>query len=154
MERISSVHGPTWTKLIPIPVPWAGDVNEAGEKGDSPGAGSAAEAGEVSAEVEDTGAMNSRASLMEPRPADARRPATQNLDSEDSELQARLQFLTPDEIALFSQRVHARREAGEGEGGLGWRALVDTRIRLGHWNRGEGRGDATRTAVHGDPAGG
>jgi len=53
--------------------------------------------------------------------------------TDDAELSARLRLMTADEIAHFEQRVAERRAAGESEAGLGWRALVDMRIRFGHW---------------------
>lgn len=50
-------------------------------------------------------------------------------------LEERLEGLTDEERVYYNECVTKRRELGEPEPGLPWRALVDTRIRFGHWER-------------------
>jgi len=73
---------------------------------------------------------------QEPADATTAAPAAPAGDpGDDPELAERVAKLTPDERALFDERLAARRAAGELEPGVGWRALIDVRIESGHWPR-------------------
>ncbi len=64
---------------------------------------------------------------------------------EASEIQARLNRLSDEEESYFQECLEKRRAAGEGRAGIGWRALVDVRIRFGHWDA-EKWSEVTRVA--------
>jgi hypothetical protein len=64
--------------------------------------------------------------------------------------QERVRGLKAEEFSFFQHRVRDRREAGEHEDGLGWRALVDVRIQFGHWKRNRGTGQPIEASAIGE----
>jgi hypothetical protein len=124
MRRIRSVHGPAWTRLIPVHIPWA--------LSNGP--------------VDDLDETNPNVPLTGPTGPGS--SATQDLAS-DPELQERLQALSAEKSTFFHHRVHERRTAGECQSGVGWRALVDVRVRFGHWLA--SKDDRETIALNGNP---
>ena len=132
MKRISLGRGPTRTRLKPVYVPWKSDDGVKGGENHNPPS-------RTEAKQRDRGPSNANC----PSGVQAEIPTTGTIvvDADrlegqspvDPEVRERLKPLMADEIADFHECVQARRTAGEGEAGIGWRALVDVRRKFGHW---------------------